>query len=500
MARVNSGFAALVLAGLVAATGPVAAQEDAGGLPLRYPSEGIAVIDCAPSAPAPDASCVLRVPPGYGRNIPHAVAMAGGEAPAFRLLGAGRDGFPEGLDLSVTLLLIDLSPGPQNGRAETFAHEKALIGDFIAMLPATEPVAIYGFNQQLELLEDFTTDKAALLDTVQGLELKGTNTRIATFVADAVSVLAEQDDAILRNLVLVSDGQEEGSEPVGEAVSAALKANVSISAIGSFWRRVGSAETAAGMDFLDKLTGATSGLAAQAILRRAEASSEAVTDFAADYTDALLTSGLILPQDAPRNSRISLVLREPIIGRDGEFRDVEIEVSYLPEGETPAEVPEEEPVVKDTIFGLPTLYVYLGAGLLALLALFGVAFALMKRGGAPEEAEEIEEVVEDSAPVVAPPPPAQAYLVLSDSNRRIAIAAPRINVGRGGANEIVIEDESISRLHAQIHRNRDGGFSITDMDSLNGTFVNGDRVRGTMALNPGDTVAFGRVATRLIAA
>lgn len=493
--RQTTGFA--LVPGLVALAllaGPAAAQNEAVEPPQRYPSEGIAILDCAPPSPAPEASCVLRVPPGHGRETPRAEARGDGAEPAFRLVGAGRNGFPDGLDMSVTLVLIDLSPGPQGGRRRTFETEKALIGEFVANLPATEPVAIYGFNQRLELLQDFTTDHGALRDTVSGLELAGTNTRIATFVSDAVSILAERDDAVLRNIVLISDGQEEGREPVAEVVGAAIDAGVVVSALGSFWRPVGSEETGAGMDFLESLARDTSGISGQAILRQEEAASAAVARFGADYADALRNSGLIMPQGEPTDAVISLVLREPVKGQAGAYRDSEISVSYLPNGipqETPAPV-EPEP----TIFGLTPLYVYIGGGFLALLVLLGVALGLMRRGGEDQPPE--AELDEDIAPPAPPaPPPAQAYLVLADSDRRIAIAAPHVNVGRGGMNEIVIEDESISRLHAQIHRNRDGGFSITDMDSLNGTFVNGDRVRGTMALRPGDTVAFGRVATRL---
>lgn len=39
-----------------------AAAQDA---PARYPETGLAILDCDPTAPAPAASCLLRLPVGF---------------------------------------------------------------------------------------------------------------------------------------------------------------------------------------------------------------------------------------------------------------------------------------------------------------------------------------------------------------------------------------------------------------------------------------------------
>jgi pSer/pThr/pTyr-binding forkhead associated (FHA) protein len=46
-------------------------------------------------------------------------------------------------------------------------------------------------------------------------------------------------------------------------------------------------------------------------------------------------------------------------------------------------------------------------------------------------------------------------------------------VGSGEGAEIVLKDQAISSRHASITY-REGKFVITDLDSTNGTFVNGD--------------------------
>jgi class 3 adenylate cyclase len=67
--------------------------------------------------------------------------------------------------------------------------------------------------------------------------------------------------------------------------------------------------------------------------------------------------------------------------------------------------------------------------------------------------------------------------------------APEVVLGRGNA-DVVIEDPQISRRHALI-RAVDGVFEIEDLDSLNGTWVNGSRIDSAVRLEPGDVVRLG---------
>jgi hypothetical protein len=61
--------------------------------------------------------------------------------------------------------------------------------------------------------------------------------------------------------------------------------------------------------------------------------------------------------------------------------------------------------------------------------------------------------------------------------------------GRGGENDIVIDDIRASRLHAEL-RWDGSGYLIEDKGSSNGTFVNGRPVKATR-LNDGDVVQIG---------
>ncbi|MDZ4870631.1 MAG: Vitamin B12 import ATP-binding protein BtuD [Chroococcidiopsis cubana SAG 39.79] len=65
-----------------------------------------------------------------------------------------------------------------------------------------------------------------------------------------------------------------------------------------------------------------------------------------------------------------------------------------------------------------------------------------------------------------------------------------LTIGRDEQNDIAIDHPTVSRYHARISR-QDGTFAIADLNSSNGTFVNGKRVSGSQSLRPEDTIRIG---------
>ncbi len=102
-------------------------------------------------------------------------------------------------------------------------------------------------------------------------------------------------------------------------------------------------------------------------------------------------------------------------------------------------------------------------------------------------------------PVVAAPPPAgkpYAYLIQhGPTETRHAITQSPWRIGRSRNNELTIDDVSISRQHAEIHRRYNGKFDITDLESMNGIYVNDKKVKQA-ELNEGDTVEIGDISFR----
>ena len=58
---------------------------------------------------------------------------------------------------------------------------------------------------------------------------------------------------------------------------------------------------------------------------------------------------------------------------------------------------------------------------------------------------------------------------------RIDLPMARTNVGSSNKNHVVVDLPSVSQVHAYVQGDMDGHW-ITDLDSANGTYVNGERV------------------------
>ena len=85
-----------------------------------------------------------------------------------------------------------------------------------------------------------------------------------------------------------------------------------------------------------------------------------------------------------------------------------------------------------------------------------------------------------------------AILVITRGNstgRRIVISSWPATIGRDVTNLVSLDDERVSRNHARIKK-RDRLYVIEDLQSKNGTYVNGDKVANT-TLQSGDKVLIG---------
>ena len=95
----------------------------------------------------------------------------------------------------------------------------------------------------------------------------------------------------------------------------------------------------------------------------------------------------------------------------------------------------------------------------------------------------------------APAPVLANFLVRSGAlkGQRLVVKTPVANIGRADYNDLMIPDESVSTSHAKLQR-REGVWVLVDLDSTNGTFVDGERVKGETPLSPGVTVRFGDIS------
>jgi pSer/pThr/pTyr-binding forkhead associated (FHA) protein len=90
-------------------------------------------------------------------------------------------------------------------------------------------------------------------------------------------------------------------------------------------------------------------------------------------------------------------------------------------------------------------------------------------------------------------PPGHALLVVQrgpGAGSRFLLDADLVNAGRHPDSEIFLDDVTVSRRHAEFRREGET-FTVGDAGSLNGTYVNRDRIDRVL-LNDGDEVQIGK--------
>ena len=78
-----------------------------------------------------------------------------------------------------------------------------------------------------------------------------------------------------------------------------------------------------------------------------------------------------------------------------------------------------------------------------------------------------------------------------DSGARFLLDSDAVSVGRHPDSDIFLDDISVSRRHGTFTRGG-AGYSVADPGSLNGTYVNRDRIDSEVALSGGDEVQIGK--------
>jgi|GEM_PF-521756 len=98
--------------------------------------------------------------------------------------------------------------------------------------------------------------------------------------------------------------------------------------------------------------------------------------------------------------------------------------------------------------------------------------------------------VSDNSPILSSL--LQQGYILNGPFGQVILGSTIVTIGRALINQLVLKDSKISRAHAEI-RPLDQGYSIIDLGSANGTFVNEQRIDANVpyTLNPGDRIRVG---------
>ncbi len=105
-----------------------------------------------------------------------------------------------------------------------------------------------------------------------------------------------------------------------------------------------------------------------------------------------------------------------------------------------------------------------------------------------------EEMSVDDVTAVENLPQGSAMLLVQrgpDAGSRFLLDTDIVTVGRHPESDIFLDDISVSRRHATFTRT-ENGYVISDLGSLNGSYVNRDRIDTDVVLSGGDEVQIGK--------
>ncbi len=415
---------------------------------------------------------------------------------------------PEGV--SAILVMVDTSePGRRPAMEKMNRHISAL-------LDAAKPhhrIGLAAFDSDLALLAAIGSNPDAIRASAAKLAATGTTTELYRNALQAIRALASTP-AHRRALLIMSDGLAEDRAYFHyDVVAAARAAGVTVFSIGypssvplSVWlqslRRLaeetGGLYTDTGQEFelgqdfipdalasLDRGGRLTMDLKAAAELGLSGEQTLEL-DFALSDGRASATLQVELPQGAAAESVVKVV--ESRVPRLVEATTAVDLPARTASGASAAKVEEKSSTAAaltgpalpspETVWGW---YVLLPGSLLLALAFF-LLLALRKRhltGTGPSKIAR-----------------SLAFLESQDgSNRRHAVTSAAYRIGRHSDNDLPILDTSVSRQHAEIHRRRNGSFTITDLDSMNGVFINQKKI-DSVTLADGDIIEIGDMSFR----
>ncbi|HCB33981.1 MAG TPA: hypothetical protein DEP69_02040 [Acidimicrobiaceae bacterium] len=111
-------------------------------------------------------------------------------------------------------------------------------------------------------------------------------------------------------------------------------------------------------------------------------------------------------------------------------------------------------------------------------------------------ATEADAVTQGLTPLLAIPGDGRpdVELVITSGHRagnRFGVVGPRISVGRHPDSDVFLDDVTVSRHHVELLEGPTG-YALRDVGSLNGTYVNGERISEEVVLASGDELQVGK--------
>lgn len=408
---------------------------------------------------------------------------------------SGSTSFPVAGNTVAVLFLVDTSdPARENVVKKNIEHiEKLLTAG-----KSYHRFGLASFDKNLIIEAPVGTSRSQIIDASRKLQAIGKTTELYRNVIKAIDVMAGVN-ADRKAIYLFSDGQAEDRAYFNQDVTrAARKANVIINSLG--YPR--STTLSVALQTIRRLSEESGGLYVETdgnfnlpgtFLNAPFQNIDSGGEFTVDLAP-------ILTKLSPPGERITVVLNTatgslntavPVTNpfaaatRTTAAVPVSSPEPASPEQTQPVRIiaPIEEPNDIDLWlwYGIPVAFVILIVLTMIILIVTYQQLKVPKASSSKSDANAYKPF---------------AYLVVQDeSGIRYPITNTTWRIGRTRDNELVLDDKSVSRKHAEIQRYRNGNFIIYDVDSLNGVFVNSEQVK-KKKLQEGDIIEIGDIYLR----
>lgn len=393
------------------------------------------------------------------------------------------------------IFLVDVS---KSLRPEQFTQMQEAMRSWVTSIGPRDQAAILTIGNDVQVGSDFTADTAALAASVESLARLDDQTSLYDGLARAIEMSrrADEDLPARRVIVILSDGHDDvlGGMTHEEVLERVNTDPVPVYAIGLYqpphteWKEQG-------LRTLGTLARASGGILVRADTMPLSEIYEALRGRTREVFVAELSCG-----DCPRDGS---VYRLQLTARTGTRTLTDgLDVRFLPQ----SPIPRSEP---DTRFPL-WMIGFVGAVLLALLGSFllrgkrrraGVGgVARVEENTTPELREAVVPMLDADARRPAPAPHVRLIPlgVNSPGEAQTVTLDDQIRIGRNSSEADVTlpHDPEISGAHCTLIR-RDSGVLIRDLDSTNGTRVNGVPIQGEHPVEDNDVIGIGRSELRL---
>ncbi len=407
---------------------------------------------------------------------------------------SGKETYPWDNATTVILFLVDTSDPGREAAVRKIASD---INQFLDTSNGIHKFGLYSFDKDLVQLAAIGSSKQEIIDAAKKLHATGKTTELYRNVISAINIL-DNIDADRKSIFLFSDGlAEDKAYFQNDVVKSAQDADVIINSFG-YPRSVSQSVS---LQTIRRLSEETHGKYIET-----DNSFSLPNNFAADLFSTIDNGGKFsvkIPGKLEASSN-----KIPVLDINIETKDKQLSVQYpypknliIPVKETvriesapaPASTTPTQQQVKiitqkqsDTDinywfwYGIPILLLII---LIAIMIFFFIVTFKQTKKSAKSHANQME-----FKPF--------AYLVTQDEKKlRYAITRTTWRIGRGRDNEMILHDNSVSRRHAEIHRDQGDVFTLYDLDSLNGVFVDGERINKRV-LHEGNIIEIGDVCLR----